>query len=183
MGNCIHRLGVVPRKLQDVLYWSFASLKMNDIRITGGLGELFYTNGTGLTHLPGNENIVDVVGDDVAVSVKIHMCNSNFSDISLLRINSGRMSVKDVWSDAGDDKSPQNIGRIVCNMWNNRLRTHYTKYSDIREAVILYDKNMTKIGLFEHTIEYYDYSQLDFSFTENSVVNAKYKGKHSIHIW
>jgi hypothetical protein len=130
---------------------------------------------------PSNVGLDDVVLGNTAWGAKT-VKSSNPSTQKKVRLISGRNSPNYSFGERSDQNvDPISTGRMVLEIWNERVSAIREKFKQLRTVVLIKSKDLTEVVIFEYETIRYDYELYTWIWNKNGNLEGIHKqtGEHS----
>ena len=125
--------------------------------LEGSDWESIFANCIGADWKPSNVGLDDVVMGNTAWGAKTVKAK-NPSKQKKIRLISGRNSPNYSYGERSDQKADAKlIGKLVLEIWNERVSSIREKYKHLRTVVLLKSDDLTEVAVFEFDTIRYDY--------------------------
>lgn len=149
--------------------------------LEGNEWEQIFANCIGADWKPSNVGLDDVVLDNCCWGAKTVYGNSNISKQNQVRLVSGRNSLAYSYGmDTIRSEDPNKIGKMVLEIWNERVSAVRQIFKFVRTVVLVKAKDFSEYLIFEFDTIRYDAEQYRFEWNRNSNLEGyeKTTGKH-----
>lgn len=148
--------------------------------LEGSEWESIFANCIGANWKPSNVGLDDVVMGNTAWGAKTVKA-AKPSTQKKVRLISGRNSPNYSFGERSDQKAEANlIGKLVLDIWNERVSSIREKYKHLRTVVLVKSKDLSEVVIFEFDTIRYDHELYNWAWnTRNNLVGTnKRTGEH-----
>lgn len=148
--------------------------------LEGSEWENIFADCIGADWKPSNVGLDDVVMGNTAWGAKT-VKSSNPSNQKKIRLISGRNSVSYSFGENIDAKTdPSFFGKLVLEIWNERVSAIREKYKHLRTIVLIKSKDLSEVVVFEFDTIRYDHELYLWEWnTKNNLIGTdKRTGEH-----
>lgn len=136
--------------------------------LEGSEWENIFANCIGADWKPSNVGLDDVVLGDTAWGAKT-VKSSNPSTQKKVRLISGRNSPVYSYGETIDTSSePNTIGKLVLDIWNERVSAIREKFKHLRTVVLIKSKDLQEVVVFEFETIRYDSELYSWRWNKNN---------------
>lgn len=168
-----------PFKLGKELIYLLASKGKPELE--GSEWENIFANCIGAEWKPSNVGLDDVVMGNTAWGAKTVKATKP-STQKKVRLISGRNSPNYSFGERSDQKAdPTLIGKLVLEIWNERVSAIREKHKHVRTVVLLKSNDLSEVVVFEFETVRYDYELYNWEWNKNNnlVGTHKKSGEHT----
>lgn len=148
--------------------------------VEGSEWENIFANCIGADWKPSNVGLDDVVLGNTAWGAKTVKA-TNPSTQKKVRLISGRNSPNYSFGERSDQEAdPYLIGKLVLDIWNERVSSIREKYKHLRTVVLLKSNDLSEVVVFEFDTIRYDHELYNWEWNKNNnlVGTHKHTGEH-----
>ena len=167
-----------PFKLGKELIYLLASKGKPELE--GSEWENIFANCIGAEWKPSNVGLDDVVMGNTAWGAKTVKATKP-STQKKVRLISGRNSPNYSFGERSDQKAdPTLIGKLVLEIWNERVSAIREKHKHVRTIVLLKSNDLSEVVVFEFETVRYDYELYNWEWNKNNNLVGTHKktGEH-----
>lgn len=149
--------------------------------LEGSEWERIFATCIGAEWKPSNVGLDDVVMGNTAWGAKTIKANKP-SEKKDVRLISGRNSPNYSFNERSDQNAdPQLIGKLVLEIWNERVSSVREKYKHLRTVVLIKSNDLSEVAVFEFDTIRYDPELFNWEWNKekNLIGTQKRTGKHS----
>lgn len=168
-----------PFKLGKELIYLLASKGKPELE--GSEWENIFANCIGAEWKPSNVGLDDVVMGNTAWGAKTVKATKP-STQKKVRLISGRNSPNYSFGERSDQKAdPTLIGKLVLEIWNERVSAIREKHKHVRTVVLLKSNDLSEVVVFEFETIRYDYELYTWEWNKNNNLVGTHKktGEHT----
>lgn len=168
-----------PFKLGKELIYLLASKGKPELE--GSEWENIFANCIGAEWKPSNVGLDDVVMGNTAWGAKTVKATKP-STQKKVRLISGRNSPNYSFGERSDQKAdPTLIGKLVLEIWNERVSAIREKHKHVRTVVLLKSNDLSEVVVFEFETIRYDYELYTWKWNKNNNLVGTHKktGEHT----
>lgn len=168
-----------PFKLGKELIYLLASKGKPELE--GSEWENIFANCIGAEWKPSNVGLDDVVMGNTAWGAKTVKATKP-STQKKVRLISGRNSPNYSFGERSDQKAdPTLIGKLVLEIWNERVSAIREKHKHVRTVVLLKSNDLSEVVVFEFETIRYDYELYNWEWNKNNNLVGTHKktGEHT----
>lgn len=143
--------------------------------LEGSEWESIFATCIGADWKPSNVGLDDVVMGNTAWGAKTVKATKP-STRKRVRLISGRNSPNYSFGERSDQKAdPTLIGKLVLEIWNERVSAIREKYKHLRTVVLLKSNSLTEVVVFEFDTIRYEYDQYEWEWNKNNNLIGTHK--------
>lgn len=168
-----------PFKLGKELIYLIASKGKPELE--GSEWENIFANCIGAEWKPSNVGLDDVLMGNTAWGAKTVKATKP-STQKKVRLISGRNSPNYSFGERSDQKAdPTLIGKLVLEIWNERVSAIREKHKHVRTVVLLKSNDLSEVVVFEFETVRYDYELYNWEWNKNNNLVGTHKktGEHT----
>ncbi len=168
-----------PFKLGKELIYLLASKGKPELE--GSEWENIFANCIGAEWKPSNVGLDDVLMGNTAWGAKTVKATKP-STQKKVRLISGRNSPNYSFGERSDQKAdPTLIGKLVLEIWNERVSAIREKHKHVRTVVLLKSNDLSEVVVFEFETVRYDYELYNWEWNKNNNLVGTHKktGEHT----
>lgn len=169
----------VERFGEEIVYMLATKPSMS---IEGNEWEAVFARCAGAEWKPSNVGLDDVVMDSCCWSAKTVKGSKNLASQKNVRLISGRNSPNYSFDAKGvsTDSDPSMVGKMVLDIWNERVSAVRSLYKFARTVVLVKGKNYDEYLIFELETVRYEADCYEFSWNKNGNLEGRDKetGEH-----
>jgi hypothetical protein len=152
--------------------------------LEGSEWESIFANCIGAEWRPSNVGLDDVVMGNTAWGAKTVKATKPASQ-KKVRLISGRNSPNYSFGERSDEKADANlIGRLVLDIWNERVSSIREKFKHLRTIVLIKSKDLSEVVVFEFDTIRYDYELYNWEWNKsNNLVGTHKKTEEHSFTW
>lgn len=166
----------IERFAEDVVYMLATKTTMS---LEGNEWEQVFANCIGAKWRPSNVGLDDVVLDNCCWSAKTVKSGSNIGEQKIVRLISGRNSPTYSFGvDRITEAEPNEIGKMVLDIWNERVSGIRQYFKFARTVVLVKGANYDEYLIFETETVRYDVDQYKFEWNSRGNLEGYTKEGH-----
>jgi hypothetical protein len=143
--------------------------------LEGSEWESIFASCIGADWKPSNIGLDDVVLGNTAWGAKT-VKSSNPAKQKKIRLISGRNSPNYSFGERSDQQAdPHLIGRLVLDIWNERVSAIREKFKHVRTIVLIKSDDLTEVVVFEFETVRYDHELYEWEWNKNNNLLGKHK--------
>jgi hypothetical protein len=149
--------------------------------LEGSEWESIFASSIGADWKPSNVGLDDVVMGNTAWGAKTVKSNKP-SKQKKVRLISGRNSPNYSFGERSDEKAdPILIGKLVLEIWNERVSAVREKYKHLRTIVLIKSNDLSEVVVFEFETVRFDYELYKWEWNNNNnlIGTHKHTGEHN----
>lgn len=172
-----------PHKFVDILAREIVYMKATKAHMSleGNEWEQIFANCVGAEWKPSNVGLDDVVLDNCCWGAKTVFGSSNISNQQTVRLIAGRNSPAYSYGiDKITSEDPNKIGKMVLEIWNERVSAVRQIFKFVRTVVLVKAKDFSEFLVFELDTVRYDQELFLFRWNRNNNLEGydKVTNKH-----
>ena len=166
----------VERFAEDVVYMLATKSTMS---LEGNEWEQIFANYIGARWMPSNVGLDDVVLDNCCWSAKTVKAQGNIGTQRVVRLISGRNSPTYSFGvDRITEANPNTIGKMVLDIWNERVSGIRQYFKFARTVVLVKGTNYNEFLIFETETVRYDPELYEFVWNSRGNLEGYSKDRH-----
>jgi len=152
--------------------------------LEGSEWENIFANCIGAEWRPSNVGLDDVVKGNTAWGAKTVKTTNPFTQ-KKVRLISGRNSPAYSFGESIDVKAnPKLIGRLVLDIWNERVSAVREKFKNLRTVVMMKSNDLSEVCVFEFDTIRYDYELYEWEWNaNNNLIGTERKTEEHRFTW